>query len=164
MRTSFWTRRTSIGTAAALVTAAMVMAPSIPARQIPKDCSVLVLYNAKVLTMDQRNTIASSVIIEDEHIAEVSTSRGVPKHNGCAKLVDLHGRTVIPGLIENHDHFLTLGLRPGHDTRLETASSISEVPRVDPRPHEDHPNGRLDYSDWRMEPYPTSGETLANSG
>jgi predicted amidohydrolase YtcJ len=42
-------------------------------------------------------------------------------------VVDLHGRTAVPGLIDNHNHIVLLGLRPGHDTRLESAASIDEV-------------------------------------
>src|SRR5439155_26815460 len=45
----------------------------------------------------------------------------------CTKVIDLRGRTAVPGLIDNHNHIVLLGLRPGFDTRLETASSIAEV-------------------------------------
>jgi predicted amidohydrolase YtcJ len=34
---------------------------------------------------------------------------------------------VVPGLIDNHNHFVLLANRPGHDTRLETAGSIAEA-------------------------------------
>src|ERR1019366_10078335 len=47
--------------------------------------------------------------------------------NPCTKVIDLGGRTAVPGLIDNHNHFVLLGMRPGHDTRLETAASIPEV-------------------------------------
>jgi len=45
----------------------------------------------------------------------------------CTDIVDLGGRTVIPGIIDNHNHIVLLGIRPGHDTRLEAASSIDEA-------------------------------------
>src|SRR5262249_58447502 len=45
----------------------------------------------------------------------------------CMRVINLGGRTAVPGLIDNHNHFLLLGLRPGHDTRLETARSIADV-------------------------------------
>jgi predicted amidohydrolase YtcJ len=45
----------------------------------------------------------------------------------CTEIIDLEGRTVIPGIIDNHNHIVLLGLRPGHDTRLESASSIDEA-------------------------------------
>ena len=43
------------------------------------------------------------------------------------RVINLGGRTAVPGLVDNHNHFLLLGLRPGHDTRLETAASIADV-------------------------------------
>src|SRR5690606_1106618 len=45
----------------------------------------------------------------------------------CTRVVNLRGRTAVPGLIDNHNHIVALGLRPGHDTRLEAASSIDDV-------------------------------------
>jgi len=39
----------------------------------------------------------------------------------------VHGRTVVPGLIDNHNHIVLLSERPGHDTRLESATSIADV-------------------------------------
>ena len=33
----------------------------------------------------------------------------------------------MPGLIDNHNHIVLLGIRPGYDTRLETAASIQDV-------------------------------------
>jgi hypothetical protein len=45
----------------------------------------------------------------------------------CTRTIDLGGRTVVPGLIDNHNHIVLLGMRPGHDIRLETAASIADV-------------------------------------
>ena len=45
----------------------------------------------------------------------------------CTRTIDLEGRTAVPGLIDNHNHIVLLGLRPGHDTRLESAASIGDV-------------------------------------
>jgi hypothetical protein len=33
----------------------------------------------------------------------------------------------VPGLIDNHNHIVLLGMRPGYDIRLETATSIAEL-------------------------------------
>src|SRR5205085_4355503 len=43
------------------------------------------------------------------------------------RVIDLRGRTVVPGLIEPHIHSVSLGNRPGYHTILENTSSIREV-------------------------------------
>jgi predicted amidohydrolase YtcJ len=84
------------------------------------------LVNGKIHTLDARNSIVSSVTIKNGKFAEVG---GGPRFDGgpCMRVIDLGGRTAVPGLVDNHNHFLLLGLRPGHDTRLETAASIADV-------------------------------------
>jgi predicted amidohydrolase YtcJ len=80
------------------------------------------LVNGKIVTMDARNSIVSAVAIQN---GRFDFSGG--KLSPCTKTINLHGRTAVPGLIDNHNHILLLGLRPGYDTRLETAASIKDV-------------------------------------
>jgi predicted amidohydrolase YtcJ len=82
----------------------------------------LTLVNGKIHTMDARNSIVSSIAIRDGKF--VAVGDGVP---GSAHTIDLKGRTVIPGLVDNHNHFVLLSQRPGHDTRLESAAAIADV-------------------------------------
>jgi predicted amidohydrolase YtcJ len=90
-------------------------------------CRELVLHNGRISTLDQRDTVVTSVVIRDGQFAAVGTGREIPAHNNCAPLIDLRGHRVVPGLIDNHSHIVSLGLRPGYDVRLETAFSIAEV-------------------------------------
>ncbi len=84
------------------------------------------LVNGRIHTLDGRNSIVSSVTIRDGKFAAVG--READDDGGpCMRVINLGGRTVVPGLVDNHNHFLLLGLRPGHDTRLETARSIADV-------------------------------------
>jgi predicted amidohydrolase YtcJ len=76
--------------------------------------------------MDAKDSVVSSVVIQNGRFGAVGGNLA-PKLNPCTKVIDLHGRTVVPGLIDNHNHIVLLGLRPGHDTRLETAASIADV-------------------------------------
>jgi hypothetical protein len=86
----------------------------------------LTLINGKIHTLDARNSIVSSVMIRNGKFAAVG--REARSDEGrCMRTIDLRGRTAVPGLVDNHNHFLLLGLRPGHDTRLETAASIADV-------------------------------------
>ena len=74
--------------------------------------------------MDAEDRIVSAVHIFGDTFAAVG---GSPQPTACTETIDLGGRTVVPGLIDNHNHIVLLGLRPGHDTRLENAHSIDAV-------------------------------------
>ncbi|MES2625200.1 MAG: amidohydrolase family protein [Pseudomonadota bacterium] len=75
--------------------------------------------------MDDNDTVVSTVRILDARIVNVGDE--TPGTTQCTRTIDLKGRTVVPGLIDNHNHIVLLGLRPGHDTRLESAASIEDV-------------------------------------
>jgi predicted amidohydrolase YtcJ len=80
------------------------------------------LVNGKIVTMDARNSVVSSVTIQNGRF-DFSGAKPSP----CTKTINLRGRTAVPGLIDNHNHIVLLGIRPGYDTRLETAASIQDI-------------------------------------
>jgi predicted amidohydrolase YtcJ len=86
----------------------------------------LSLVNGKIHTMDAKDRVVSSVLIRTGRFAAVGHD-GHPGHDPCTRVINLRGRTVVPGIIDNHNHIVLLGLRPGHDTRIENARSIAEV-------------------------------------
>src|SRR5882762_3365236 len=95
-----------------------------------EDCKAggsLRLVNGKIHTMDKSDSIVSSVLIKDGKFAAVGHRRGDDGGDECAHTINLHGRTVVPGIIDSHNHIILLGLRPGRDTRLENANSIAEA-------------------------------------
>jgi hypothetical protein len=97
----------------------------IPGAAPGDDTPDLILTNGRIHTMDGQGTIAGSVAVKDGRIASVGTGAAGA---GGATIVNLKGRTVIPGLIESHTHFVSLANRPGyHVADLELASSIAEV-------------------------------------
>ncbi|MDE0531203.1 MAG: amidohydrolase family protein [Albidovulum sp.] len=86
----------------------------------------LILVNGRIHTMDDANTVVSSVSIEGGRFAALGDN--LKSRGPDARIVDLQGRTAVPGLIDNHVHFLRTGLLPGHDMRaLETAFSVGEA-------------------------------------
>jgi predicted amidohydrolase YtcJ len=100
----------------------------LPPQTASQPCSAVrdvLLTNGKIHTMDATDTVVDSVRIVGDRFAEVGTSRMATSR--CTRTIDLEGRTAVPGLIDNHNHIVLLGLRPGHDTRLESAASIADV-------------------------------------
>ena len=85
----------------------------------------LVFVNGRIHTMDERNPLVSSVAIKNGRFVSV----GRAAHDmGEARVINLHGRTVVPGLIESHTHFVSLANRPGyHVAEWENARSVAEV-------------------------------------
>jgi hypothetical protein len=84
------------------------------------------LVNGKIHTMDAKDRVVSSVLIKNGRFAAVG--RGASDGDGdCVREINLRGRTAVPGIIDNHNHIVLLGLRPGRDTRLEFANSIPEA-------------------------------------
>ena len=57
------------------------------------------LVNGKIHTMDRQNRVVSSVVIENGEFAAVGGGQGTGSP-GC--VINLNGRTVVPGLIDNH--------------------------------------------------------------
>ena len=122
-------RRGSLSIASLLLAGAAFAAPALADDRNDDRCADardVKLVNGRIHTLDERNSVVSSVTIKDGNFAAV----GRDSDDGagpCLRVINLGGRTAVPGLIDNHNHFLLLGLRPGHDTRLETARSIRDV-------------------------------------
>ena len=66
-----------------------------------------ILVNGKIITVDDRYTIAQALAIKNQRIVATGSSADVRKLAGSStKVIDLKGRTVIPGLIDNHSHWI----------------------------------------------------------
>jgi hypothetical protein len=67
----------------------------------------MVIINAKVLTIDKVNPSAQSIAIKGEYIIAVGTSSQISAmiDKGKTKVIDAHGRLVIPGFNDAHVHF-----------------------------------------------------------
>jgi predicted amidohydrolase YtcJ len=85
----------------------------------------LTLVNGRIHTMDARNSIVTTVTIRNGRVAAVGNA--APRGSSDVQVIDLRGRTVVPGLIEGHIHSVSLANRPGYHTILENTTSIREV-------------------------------------
>ena len=66
------------------------------------------------------------------------------------RVIDLKGRTVVPGLIEGHIHSVSLANRPGYHTILENTTSIREIQEALAARRKDVPRGPVDHLDGRL--------------
>ncbi|MBI2956598.1 MAG: amidohydrolase [Acidobacteria bacterium] len=91
------------GLAVSLLTAQETPAPARPA--------TLVLLNAKVWTGEPEQPEAQAVAIRGQRIIRVGTNADVRPliREGHTQILDLRGRLVLPGFIDNHTHFAAAG-------------------------------------------------------
>jgi predicted amidohydrolase YtcJ len=94
-------------TSAALV-AALLAGPSLTARaQETNTIADTILVNGKIVTVDDRFTIAEALAVRGGRIIAVGTGADIDKLKGPqTRVLDLGQRTVIPGLIDNHAHWI----------------------------------------------------------
>ena len=82
--------------------AALTMA-LLPSQALAQPCPAgrfTLLTNGKIHTMDAKRTVVSKVRIANGRFVEVGDAASAA--GGCTDTIDLRGRTVIPGMIDNH--------------------------------------------------------------
>lgn len=86
----------------------------------------LIFNNGRILTMDSAETVAGALRIRGDRVTAIDQVGDVD--DPCVSVIDLDGRTVIPGLIDSHTHFVRTAQQPGHFIEgLEAATSIAEL-------------------------------------
>jgi len=71
------------------------------------DTADMVLVNGKVVTVDDRFSIVEALAIKGERVLAAGSNADIGRFAGeSTRRIDLQGRTVIPGLIDNHAHFM----------------------------------------------------------
>ena len=81
-----------------------------PSSAAPAGQADLILSNGKIITVDERFTIAQSVAIRGDRVVAVGTNQEITRLAGpSTRRIDLGGKAVTPGLIDNHMHLLRAG-------------------------------------------------------
>ena len=121
-----------LGALGAAAFAAAFFAPTLSGQSATAACAGardLRLTNGRIMTMDARGTTVREVTIQDGRFTAVGPRAG-QRLSACTRTINLNGRTVVPGIIDNHNHIVLLGIRPGHHTPLENAASIADVQAI----------------------------------
>ena len=77
------------------------------AKKTPAD---LVLKNGKIVTVDKSMPEAQAMAVQDDAIVAVGSDKKIESYIGeNTKVIDLDGKLAIPGFIESHGHFTSIG-------------------------------------------------------
>ena len=87
--------------------------------------------NGKILTVDEHFRVASAIAIKGDRILAVGENDPLNDlANTDTTVIDLQGKTVIPGLIDNHIHFIRMPQRWNLQARIDGINNRQEALRV----------------------------------
>lgn len=91
----------------------------------------LAFTNARVITMNENRDTAEAVAIRGEYIVAVGTNQDVEPWIGeDTRVIDLTGKTIIPGLNETHIHVRDLGFEQDTAVNLTPAANVADIQRL----------------------------------
>jgi len=85
-------------------------------QQSPAAADELVLVNGRIHTMDGNNSIVQTVSMRNGRF--VTVGGAAPRRGPGIRIIDLKGHTVVPGIIDNHNHIVLMGNRDRAITHL----------------------------------------------
>jgi predicted amidohydrolase YtcJ len=87
-----------------------------------------ILVNGKILTVDTQFSTREAIAVRDGKITAVGSNSDIRKQAGPqTRVIDLQGRTVIPGFIDSHIHAIRAGQTFTSEVNWVSATSIAEA-------------------------------------
>ena len=88
----------------------------------------LILHGGRITTLDRARPVATAVAIRDGRFLRVGDDREVLALAGpTTRRIDLHGRSVLPGLCDNHLHLIRGGLNFNLELRWDGVRSLADA-------------------------------------
>src|SRR5271154_1335364 len=88
----------------------------------------LILHRGLFTTLDRSNPTASAIAVKDGIFSAVGHERDiVPPAGARTRVIDLRGRRVLPGLIDNHLHIIRGGLNFNMELRWDGVRSLADA-------------------------------------
>ncbi len=113
-----------IGIGCLVATLALGAGPGVRAEARPAE---MILVNGKIITLNPQSLIAQAVAIEQGRVVAVGTNEQIRAYAGPAtRVIDLRGRTVIPGLVDSHIHAIRQGLTWNDELHWQTVTSLAQ--------------------------------------
>jgi len=88
----------------------------------------LILYNGRFTTLDRGKPAATAVAIANGVFTAIGDEADILSlASSNTRLIDLHGRRVLPGLIDNHLHIIRGGLNYNMELRWDGVRSLADA-------------------------------------
>ena len=88
----------------------------------------LILHHGLFTTLDRANPAAGAVAIQDGKFAAVGPDKEIlPRAGPETRIIDLKGRRVLPGLIDNHLHIIRAGLNFNMELRWDGVRTLADA-------------------------------------
>jgi predicted amidohydrolase YtcJ len=90
-----------------------------------------ILVNGTIITVDEKNSIAQAVAVKDGKILAVGTDAEIGKlKGGKTQVVDLNGKTLVPGFIDGHSHFSLTSRESGLNVSPPPVGQVTSIPEL----------------------------------
>lgn len=150
----------------AVTVAAAAHAPALAAQARPAPAD-LIVTNARIYTVDDSRPVVAAMAVRAGRVVFAGDARGALTLRGAqTRVVDLGGRTVIPGMVDAHGHVANLGAALAN-VDLVGSTSVDDVvarvvARVAGRPAGQWITGRgWDQNRWGDTRFPTHDKLTA---
>ncbi len=119
----------------------------------------LIVYNAKIYTVNDQFEIAEAMAIKDGKILSVGKTADIQKNYTAAENINANAKAIYPGFIDAHAHFLRYG-ESLQNVDLRGTTSWDDVIKRVTEFAKTHPDGWLtgrgwDQNDWADKQFPT---------
>lgn len=92
----------------------------------PMTTADVIFINGNILTLDEADTVATTLVVGGERILAVGSAE-LAANFEAPVVVDLEGRTLMPGFVDSHTHIYG---RPPHFIDLNEVGSVAEIVRL----------------------------------
>ena len=88
----------------------------------------VILTGGKVITVDEKFTIAQAIAVKGDRVVAVGSNEDISSLAGPAtRRIDLAGRAVVPGMIDNHAHYMEEGVLWTDELRLDNVTTRAQA-------------------------------------
>lgn len=135
-----------------LILCILLMVPAVLFSQTDK--ADMILVNGKVWTVDKARPLAQAVAVKGERIIAVGTNKEIRALSGAGtREIDLRGRLMLPGFIDNHTHFSSGGFQLQNVDLRDAKSQTEFAERIRARAAK-YPKRWITGGDWDHDNWP----------